>query len=513
MANSRKAYTPLVEPATEEDVETICEDLGLGINEKELEEYREWLNEALSGCDQIQNIEEETIPVLYPRVPGVKPPAKDNIYNAWASSVLIKGERDGLLSGKKIAIKDNIFVAGTPLKNGSKVWDGYTPEFDATVVTRILQARGTIIGKSTCENQCFSGSSFTSHGGPVRNPHDTERSAGGSSSGSAVLVATGEVEMALGGDQGGSVRLPSSCTGCVGLKPTWGLVPVTGSLGMMPAADHIGPMAATVADVALLLEVIAGYDDGRDHRQRPDILKTHYSELLKGDLSGKKFASVKEGFYNATEEVKTEIQSVVDKMRAAAATVDEISIPLHSDGSAVFGALRASMYDNMIRSHGQASGYNEFYQVSAMKHSFKSRARDMQPTVKAAMLFGEYLQRNDGSQVVARAMNMRPTIRKAYDDVLQAYDALIMPTIPFVAHKLPKPGLSVTEFIKEAKAYNQNTQMFNLTGHPSLSLNVGMAMPNDGGAKMPVGLMITGKHYQDDKVLDLAFGIEQMLKQ
>ncbi|XP_067945428.1 amidase-like isoform X2 [Watersipora subatra] len=426
----------------------------------------------------------------------------------------IKGEPAGLLSGKRIAIKDNIFIAGTPLQNGSKVWSGYTPEFDATVVTRILQEGGTIIGKSTCESQCFSGSSFTSLSGPVRNPHDTSRSAGGSSSGSAVLVATGEVDMALGGDQGGSIRLPSCWTGCVGLKPTWGLVPVTGSLGMMPAVDHIGPMASTVTDVALLLEVIAGFDDGRDHRQRPDLAKIQYSQLLKGDLSGKRFASVKEGFQGVTHGVKSEIDNVVSKMREAGAIVDEVSIPLHSEGRPVFTVLMASEYDNMIRNNGQASGYNDFYQVSAMKHAFKSQVRDMQPVTKAVTLFGEYLQRKDGAQIVARAMNMRSTIRKAYDDVLETYDALIMPTIPYVAPKLPKPDMTLKEFVKNACGNLKNTQLFNLTGHPSLSLNVGMAMPEDKGSnKMPVGLMITGKHFEDDKLLDAAFGIEQLLKQ
>ena len=134
---------------------------------------------------------------------------------------------------------------------------------DATVVTRILDEGGEIAGKAVCESLCFSGSSFTSDTGSVRNPHDESRAAGGSSSGSAALVAGEIVDMATGGDQGGSIRIPASWCGIVGLKPTHGLVPYTGIFPIELTLDHTGPMARTVADAALLLEVIAGPDGFR----------------------------------------------------------------------------------------------------------------------------------------------------------------------------------------------------------------------------------------------------------
>ena len=166
-------------------------------------------------------------------------------------------------------MKDNIAVAGLPMMNGSATVEGFVPRRDATVVTRLLAAGATIAGKAVCEDLCFSGGSHTSRTGPVRNPWDRSRSAGGSSSGSAALVAAGQADLALGGDQGGSIRIPSAFCGTVGHKPTYGLVPYTGAFPIENTLDHLGPITRTVRDAALLLGVLAGRD-GLDPRQRRD---------------------------------------------------------------------------------------------------------------------------------------------------------------------------------------------------------------------------------------------------
>ena len=156
--------------------------------------------------------------------------------------------------------------------------EGYTPEIDATIVTRILQAGGTIAGKAHCENFCLSGGSHTNAAGPVHNPWKRGYMAGGSSSGSAALVAAGEVDMAIGGDQGGSIRIPSSNCGVYGMKPTHGLVPYTGIMPIEQTIDHVGPITGNVADNALFLEVLAG-EDGLDPRQyAPEVHR--YTEAL-----------------------------------------------------------------------------------------------------------------------------------------------------------------------------------------------------------------------------------------
>src|SRR5205085_6207754 len=191
--------------------------------------------------------------------------------------------------------KDNIEVAGVPMMNGSRTLEGFVPTRDATVVTRLLAAGATITGKSVCEDLCFSGGSHTSATGPVRNPWDVTRTTGGSSSGSAALVAAGEADLALGGDQGGSVRIPSAWCGTVGHKPTHGLVPYTGAFPIEFTLDHLGPITRTVADAALMLSVMAG-PDGFDPRQRAGLPAQDYVGALSAPAAGLRIGVVTEGF-------------------------------------------------------------------------------------------------------------------------------------------------------------------------------------------------------------------------
>ncbi len=175
-----------------------------------------------------------------------------------------------------MALKDNVALAGVPMMNGASTLEGFVPASDATIVTRMLDAGATILGKAVCEHFCLSGGSHTSDPGPVHNPHRIGYSAGGSSSGSGALVAAGEVDLAIGGDQGGSIRIPASYCGIVGMKPTHGLVPYTGVMPIETTIDHTGPMTASVGDNALLLEVLAGpdgLDPGNMRRRSPPIPK------------------------------------------------------------------------------------------------------------------------------------------------------------------------------------------------------------------------------------------------
>ena len=183
---------------------------------------------SIAAYNVIDAMPDEVPPVRYPRTPGYRPDPQHNRHNAWYRKTAIKGAPDGKLRGKRIAIKDNVMVAGVPMMNGASTLEGYVPDFDATIVTRMLDAGGEIVGKTHCEYFCLSGGSHTNATGPVHNPWKMGYSAGGSSSGSAVVVALGEADMAIGGDQGGSIRMPASFSGIYGMKPTWGLVPYTG---------------------------------------------------------------------------------------------------------------------------------------------------------------------------------------------------------------------------------------------------------------------------------------------
>ena len=160
--------------------------------------------------------------------------SRTNLFGQWAATTHIApSNAEGPLRGKTFGIKDNVAVAGVPCQNGSEMFRDLVPGADATVVRRILSAGGTIVGKTQCEKLCYSGGSHTSFPHPVRNPHDPQRHAGGSSSGSACAVAYGSCDVAIGGDQGGSIRLPSTWSGRVGFKPSWGLVPYTGAASMV----------------------------------------------------------------------------------------------------------------------------------------------------------------------------------------------------------------------------------------------------------------------------------------
>lgn len=266
------------------ELRRIAQNFGFDLADSELEELRAVAAGTLASYARIDQLQAPSLPVKYPRDAGWPPPKDDNPFAAWAWRCSIDGADHGPLKGRKVVLKDNICLAGIPLRNGSAVLDGFIPDEDATVVTRILDAGGEIIGKAVCESLCCSGNSHTCDGESVRNPANPIYSTGGSSSGCGALVASGVADMALGGDQGGSIRLPASWCGIVGLKPTYGLVPYTGIFPIEPTLDHVGPMTRTVADAALLLEVIAG-PDGLDPRQN-NVRTDAYAQALTGNPSG-----------------------------------------------------------------------------------------------------------------------------------------------------------------------------------------------------------------------------------
>src|SRR5499433_4259870 len=227
----------------------VAEELGFAFTESDLATHRESLLSAIQAYNRLDQMTDELPPVTYPRLPGRRPSPEENRHGAWYVKTEIEGAA-GKLSGKKIALKDNICLAGVPMMNGASTLEGYVPDVDATIVTRMLDAGGTIIGKVHCEYFCFSGGSHTCAAGAVHNPHKMGYSAGGSSSGSAVVVSTGEADMAIGGDQGGSIRIPSAFSGTYGMKGTYGLVPYTGVMPIEVTIDHTGPMTRNVRDNA-----------------------------------------------------------------------------------------------------------------------------------------------------------------------------------------------------------------------------------------------------------------------
>ncbi|BCQ07513.1 amidase [Mycobacterium heckeshornense] len=492
---------------SEADVAAAARHFGFHFDADELATFTAAAGHMLTSYDAVEE--------LYHRFARPDTPERayhfpaDNPLGAWYVTADITSGADGPLSGRRVAIKDNIAVAGIPMMNGSRAVEGFIPGRDATVVQRLLDAGAIIAGKSVCEDLCCSGSSFTSACGPVRNPWDPAREAGGSSSGSAALVASGEVDVAVGGDQGGSVRIPASLCGIVGHKPTYGLVPYTGAFPIERTIDHLGPMTATVSDAALLLTVLAG-SDGRDPRQRHDVPFVDYRAALTGDVAGLRVGLLSEGFGQPGSRPKVDelVRSAAQRFTEIGCTVGEISVPWHRNAFHVFTVIitDGASYQ-MLDGNGYGLGVDGLYDPELMAHFARQRlieADQFSSTVKATALGGHYGLRKLGGACYAKARNLVPHVRAAYDDALAHYDVLVMPTVPDTADLLPAGGPQDVTLLANAHGKAINTAPMDITGHPAISVPAGLL------DDLPVGMMIMGKRFDDATVLRVAHAFEQL---
>lgn len=479
--------------------------LAFGLTDAEIDEYVPAVTATLAASERVEELYEASAPPTPDRTWSA--PADDPL-GGWAVTTSIPGAADGPLAGKTVAIKDNVCVAGVPMANGSSSVRGFVPRRDATVVTRLLDAGATITGKSVCEDLCFSGGSFTSRPSPVRNPWDPARNAGGSSSGSIALVVTGAVDLALGGDQGGSVRIPASFSGGVGHKPTHGLVPYTGAFPIEQTIDHLGPMTRTVAEAAAMLGVLAGVD-GLDPRQPTTIDPVGYTAALDGGVAGLRVGVVTEGFGRPESEagVDESVRAAIDVLRDAGAVVEEVSIPWHTDAMAVWNVI-ATEGAAFQMVNGNAYGMNSqgLYDPELIAHYAAQRVvrgAELSKTVKLVGLSGTYTFELGGGKYYAMARNLAFRLRQAYDDALSRYDVLAMPTLPFTAQELVPLDAPLQTYLPTALSMIGNTAPFDVSGHPSCSVPAGPV----GG--LPAGLMLTGRRWDDATVLRAAHAYEQ----
>ena len=500
-----------VKTPTVDDLAHIAESLSLSVTTADLQSFRGLMANSIASYSRIDQLTEPTIPVKYPRSPGFRPQPDDNPYNAWYWQTEIQGAPTGPLKGKTIAIKDNVCVAGVPMMNGCAVLEGYVPEIDATVVSRILDAGGTILGKAVCENLCLSGGSHTTATGPVRNPHDPIRTTGGSSSGSGALVAGQIVDMAIGGDQGGSIRIPSSWCGIYGHKPTYGLVPYTGAFPIELTLDHVGPMARTVADIALLLEVIAG-PDGLDPRQHAGLKGEAYTKTLTGNVRGLRLGIVEEGFDwpgLSEKDVDESVQQATEKFTQLGAQVKTVSIPWHREGIHLFSAIAvegATML--MVLGNSMGTNWKGHYTTSLLDAYARgriTRANDLSETVKMFTMLGVYMQDRYHGRYYAKAQNLARSLKASYDVAFRDYDLLVMPTLPLKATKIPPANASREEYVTRALEMIVNTCPFDITGHPALTL------PCEMSEGLPVGMMLVGRIGEDATVLRAADAFEKQV--
>ncbi|MCW5619664.1 MAG: amidase [Burkholderiales bacterium] len=495
-----------VQLPTPEQIRAAAAEVGLSLTDADVQSYIGLIKPNVDAYNLVDALPDDLPPVKYPRTPGRFPTPEENPRNAWYVKTSIKGADSGPLKGKKVAVKDNVMVAGVPMMNGNSILEGYVPDVDATVVQRLLDAGAEIAGKTHCESYCISGGSHTGAKGPVHNPHKMGYSAGGSSSGSGVVVALGEVPMALGGDQGGSIRMPAGWCGIYGMKPTHGLVPYTGIMPIEIYVDHTGPMTASVEDNALMLEVIAG-PDGYDPRQfSPKVHK--YTQALGAGVKGMKIALVKEGFGRPESEraVDEKVRQGAELFKKLGATVDEVSIPMHLLGPAIWTPIGVEgIAQTMMLGDGYGLSRQDLYVTSLIDklHGWQLRANELSETTKVLTTMGVYIKKYHGTHYYGKAVNLSRKLTEAYDKVLEQYDLLLMPTLPMKAQPLPPADAPREVYFQRALEMIGNTCPFDISHHPAMTLPCGMI---DG---LPAALMLIGKHFDELTIYRAAHAFEQ----
>jgi amidase len=497
----------------------LADEFGIEMTEEDAKSYQNVMRGPMESYRVLEDIPEWRPEQKYPRNAGYRPTAEDNPYNGWYMRCDIKGAKSGILKGYDVGIKDPVGVAGIPSMNGSRMLEGYIPDVDATIVTRILDAGGTIVGKTTTEDCSFSAGGHTSALGPIRNPHKPTHSPGGSSGGSGAVVAAGDVKMAIGGDQAGSIRLPASRCGVVGHKPTFGLVPYTGAVMIEMTIDALGPMCDTVENTARLLTAIAG-PDPMDPRQRgviPDDYVQDYMPAIDKGVKGLTVGLLKEGFgqkawpdlgFPASDKlVDRKCKAAVKVLEAKGAKVVTVSAPMHKVGPHLWNAIALEgSAEFMLKGYNQGTNWRGFYNTrlrEAAGRGFDSRAGDLPAQAKFVLLLGEYMHRNYHGRYYSKAQNQRYLLDADYDRALEKCDVIAMPTIPFQTPAIIPTDSPIEQDMEAALNMIANTCPISLSGHPSISVPCAM----EGG--LPIGLMLTGRQFDDFTVLRVADAVEK----
>lgn len=493
-------------PPTAADIQKLGDEFNFKLDNEKAELFASFMGPFSESCFQLDKEQAYLPEVKYSKRSHYFPDVAENEYGAWYVKCRIEGAARGPLKGRTIAVKDNIFVAGIPMMDGATVLEGFIPDFDATVVTRLLDAGAIILGKAVCEYFCVSSANFTGSGFPVNNPRKSGYSTGGSSSGSGALVAAGEVDIALGCDQAGSVRIPSSWCGIYGMKPTHGLLPYTGIMGMEATIDHVGPMTMNVADNALALEVMAGYD-GIDGRQRR--LEVHeYSKAPGEDVAGMKIGVVQEGFGMpySDPDVDECVRVASAKFGELGVSVEPVSIPIHPEGIAVWSTIFTDGFRGTLKFNGTPTNIQSASSPALWEaaNGWLTRLEEMPQNVQIMVLFGQYLERYNG-YYYGKAKNMMRRLTADYDDALANYDLLLMPTTSGkpLANVTSLAEASIEEVMGQTLNAVFNTCQFDATGHPAMSIPCG---EREG---LPIGMMLVGKHFDEPTIYRAAHAFEQ----
>ncbi len=411
------------------------------------------------------------------------------------------GEDPGPLAGVPVALKDNLCTRGIPTTASSRILDGWRPPYDATVVSRLHDAGAVVVGKTNLDEFAMGSSTENSAFGPTRNPHDPSRVPGGSSGGSAAAVAAGFAPLALGSDTGGSIRQPAALCGVVGVKPTYGLVSRYGLVAFASSLDQVGPLAATVADAALALEVIAGHDPADSTsipRAAPSLVET-----LDGGVEGLRIGVLRELTDGIDADVAGRLAAAVAALEAAGAKVDEASVPAATLAlSAYYLIAPAEASSNLARYDGVRYGLRiDGDDIAAMYGA--TRAAGFGAEVKRRIMLGTYaLSAGYYDAYYGQAQRARTLIIRDFAAAYESYDLLLSPTTPTTAFELgAKTADPLTMYLSDVCTIPSN-----LAGHPAVSVPYGAG--DDG---LPVGVQLLAPALGEATMFRAAAALERSL--
>jgi aspartyl-tRNA(Asn)/glutamyl-tRNA(Gln) amidotransferase subunit A len=440
------------------------------------------------------------------RIRTIDPPL--NAFLRVADTALVRAaelDRDrpagAPLVGVPVALKDNICTAGLTTTAGSRLLERYVPPYSAAVVERLERAGAIIIGKTNCDEFAMGSSTEHSAFGPTRNPWATDRIPGGSSGGSAVAVAAGMVPVALGSDTGGSIRQPAALCGVFGLKPTYGRVSRYGLIAFASSLDQIGPLAASTADLALVFGVIAGAD-ARDSTSA-DAPVPDCAAALTGEVRGLRIGVPRDLLGDGVEQdVRREFEASLDALRDAGATVTDVALPHAPLAIPVYYLVaNAEASSNLARYDGVRYGTRA---ESSTLHDVYYRTRALfGAEAKRRIMIGTFvLSAGYYDAYYVKAQQVRALIRRDFDQAFAGVDLVALPTSPTGAFRIgERTGDPLQMYLADVF-----TVAANLAGLPAISIPCGTT-----GERLPVGLQLTGRPFDEPTLLRASSAVERRL--
>ena len=407
-------------------------------------------------------------------------------------------------AGIPIGIKDNICTKGIKTTCSSKMLENFVSPYDATVITKIKEKNMPILGKLNMDEFAMGSSTENSAIKITRNPWNLNKVPGGSSGGSAAAVAANLVPWALGSDTGGSIREPASFCGIVGLKPTYGLVSRSGLVAFASSLDQIGPMTKDVEDAALLLNIIAGHDENDSTSVKKE--KIDYTKNLKNSIQGMKIGVPKEFFGEGINpEVKKSLENSIEEYKKLGAIVEECSLDVSESSLAAYYIIAcAEASSNLGRFDGIRYGYRAKDYKDLKELFVKSRTEGFGKEVKRRIILGTYvLSSGYYDAFYKKAQKVRTYVKNRFDECFKKYEVLLTPVAPTTAFDIG----SKTNNPLEMYLADICTVSINIASVPAISIPCGVDSNN-----MPIGMQLIGNRFQEEKILNAAYAIEQQIK-